>query len=68
MAASDFPLTLSVDYPEDANRLTTAFRALLAIPILIVSSLITASGAGLQVLAPLVMILFRQKYPRWLFE
>jgi hypothetical protein len=68
MAASDFPLTLSVDYPEDANRLTTSFRWLLDIPIFIVSLLITGSISGLQVLAPLVMILFRQKYPRWLYD
>jgi hypothetical protein len=68
MAAADFPLTLSVDYPEDANRLTTAFRWLVAIPVFIVSLLITGSNSGIQILAPLVMILFHQKYSRWLFE
>jgi hypothetical protein len=68
MAAADFPLTLSVDYPEDANRLTTAFRWLVAIPVFIVSLLITGSNSGIPILAPLVMILFHQKYSRWLFE
>ncbi|MCH7642746.1 MAG: DUF4389 domain-containing protein [Chloroflexi bacterium] len=68
MMDSGFPLQLRIDYPEEANRLTTLFRMFMAIPILIVASLITSSGAGLQIMAPLVMIVFRQKYPRWLFD
>ncbi|MBT3943177.1 MAG: DUF4389 domain-containing protein [Chloroflexi bacterium] len=66
--ASDFPLQLDIDYPEDSNRLTVLFRLILAIPILIVAALITASHSGIQTLAPAAMILFRQKYPRWLFD
>ena len=78
------PLRFSVDYPErDLNRLTTFFRLFVAIPILIVLSSV-AGGAwqwsydngrtaavaagGLLFFGPLLMILFRQKYPRWWFD
>src|SRR2546428_9711407 len=77
-----YPLQFSVDYPDrDLNRLTTGFRLIVAIPILIVAGsiggheesfgagkhawTIGAGVGGLLFLAPLLMILFRQKYPRW---
>jgi hypothetical protein len=79
-----YPVTFSVDYPErELNRLTTAFRLIVAIPILIVLAALGGEGAhygnqqswafgggagGLLFLAPLLMILFRQKYPRWWFD
>src|SRR5438445_4128785 len=80
-----YPVQFSVEYPDRGlNRLTTAFRLIVAIPILIVSASIGgqegnyASGnhgwriaggtSGLLFLAPLLMILFRQKYPRWWFD
>src|SRR5215472_7234768 len=66
------------------NRLTTFFRIFVAIPILIVLGTVAAgtyqtstrSGAtvviagvgGVLFLGPLIMILFRQKYPRWWFD
>ncbi|MCW3032535.1 MAG: hypothetical protein JWM60_880 [Solirubrobacterales bacterium] len=66
------------------NRLTTAFRIFTAIPILIVlgtiggfsarydasgsARTIAAGGTGLLFLPPLLLILFRQRYPRWWFE
>ncbi len=65
------------------NRLTVAFRIFVAIPILIVLGLISggstdwgstgssrgvAAAGGLLFLAPLLLILFRQKYPRWWFD
>ncbi len=75
---------LSVDYPErDLNRLTTFFRLFAAIPILIVLGSISgevwqwsteqgtdaaAAAGGLLFFGPLLMILFRQKYPRWWFD
>jgi hypothetical protein len=80
---NEYPLTLSVDYPDrDLNRLTTFFRAFMVIPIAIVlASLGGTSGgfaskgadttvalggtSGLLFLPPLLMILFRKKYPRW---
>jgi hypothetical protein len=79
-----YPVRFTVEYPDrDLNRLTTAFRIILAIPILIVAGTIDgetygaagehgwaigAGGGGLVILAPLLMILFRQKYPRWWFD
>jgi len=66
------------------NRLTSFFRIFVAIPILIVSGAVSggtwemsagdqrtttlAGAGGLLFLGPLLMILFRQKYPRWWFD
>jgi Domain of unknown function (DUF4389) len=72
-----YPLQLSVDYPDrDLNRLTTGFRIFTAIPILIVAALLSGGGhwtlavgaGGIVFLPTLLMILFRQKYPRWWFD
>jgi hypothetical protein len=65
-----------VDYPErPLNRLTTFFRLFVAIPIVIVLVLLEGSYAhaavtvsGLVVLPTVLMIVFRQKYPRWWFD
>jgi Domain of unknown function (DUF4389) len=75
----DYPMTYSVDYPDrELNRLSTFFRIFAAIPILIVLGavnasssgqvhqvLIYATGGGMLTLGPLLMILFRRKYPVW---
>src|SRR3989440_11899370 len=78
-----YPVQFSVDYPDrPLNRLTTAFRILMAVPILIVLEAVSGgrfvpAGGGREVvygaggvlfLGPLFMILFRQKYPRWWFD
>jgi len=80
-----YPVQFSVDYPDrDLDRLTTVFRILVAVPILIVLRLVSAAtyewsspsshhsaitvAGGLLFLGPLLMILFRQKYPRWWFD
>jgi hypothetical protein len=79
-----YPATLTIDYPDRSlNRLTTFFRIFTIIPIAIILSLVsggvwdlsTPSGwtwlyatGGILVLPPLLMILFRQKYPRWWFD
>src|SRR5438270_6184184 len=79
---SSYPVNLTVDYPDRAlNRLTTALRPLVAIPILIVLESVSGGhiasrggnvvtyGAGATLfLGPLLMIVFRQKYPRWWFD
>jgi len=72
----DHPVRFSVDYPDrDLDRLSTAFRIFTVIPIAIVLASIGGSGAGfamgvsgLLFLPPLLMILFREKYPRWWFD
>jgi hypothetical protein len=79
-----YPVRLEVDYPDrPLNRLTTAFRIFVAIPILILigtvsggtagatsgqhSETVVAAG-GLLFAGPLLMILFRARYPRWWWE
>jgi Domain of unknown function (DUF4389) len=79
-----YPVQLSIDYPDrPLNRLTSFFRIFTIIPIAIVlgtvsggswetsrsnTSLVVTSAGGLLFAAPLLMILFRQKYPRWWFD
>jgi hypothetical protein len=82
-AIESYPVGFSVDYPDRAlDRLTTALRIFTVIPIAIVLATISggygdsagggrafaAGGAGLLFLPPLLMIVFRQKYPRWWYE
>jgi len=83
MVAS-YPVQFNVDYPaRPLNRLTSALRIFAAIPILIVIALLPsetlhtsnqtaqntiAIGGGLVFLPTVLMILFRQKYPRWWFD
>jgi hypothetical protein len=68
----------------DLDRLTSALRIFTVIPIAIVLSSIegystrsgtaggvttvAVSGTGLLFLPPLLMLLFREKYPRWWFD
>ncbi|MDP9342930.1 MAG: DUF4389 domain-containing protein [Actinomycetota bacterium] len=85
MEQTAYPVQFSVDYPDrPLNRLTTAFRIFVAIPILIVlgsvsgstwqvysrrgGTFVLAGAGGLLFLGPLLMILFRRKYPRWWFD
>ena len=66
--ADMYPVQLDVEYTEDPrNRVTTLFRLILMIPIVILSILV-ALGAGILSFATLLMILFRKKYPRWWFD
>jgi hypothetical protein len=72
-----------VEYPErELDRLTTAFRIFMVIPIAIVLATLGgestayagdhwqagATFGGLVTFSPLLLILFRQKYPRWWFD
>jgi hypothetical protein len=81
---SNYPIRFSVDYPDrDLNRLTTFFRVFAAIPIVIVlgsvnggtwewsyerGEAVAVGAGGVLFFGPLLMILFRQKYPRWWFD
>ena len=81
---ASYPVRFSVDYPDrELDRVTTAFRLFTAIPILIVlgtvdggawqwgtrhGSAFAAGAGGLLFFGPLLMIVFRQKYPRWWFD
>jgi hypothetical protein len=86
MQQTTYQVQFSVDYPDrPLNRLTTAVRIFVAIPILIVlgsvsggswqwtsdgrnTDLVVAGAGGLLFFGPLLMIVFRQKYPRWWFD
>lgn len=82
-STTSYPASLSIDYPDrELNRLTTFFRLITMIPIVIVLSLLSSApssgererwtaqyAAGGILFLPLVlMLLFRQKYPRWWYD
>ena len=82
--ATGYPLEFDVEYPDrPLNRVSTAFRILWLIPIAIVLGLVShtqfsvssgdeyagfVTAGGLLIAGPGVMILFREKYPRWWFD
>lgn len=87
-----YGLTFDVDYPQRLSRWKTAFRLVLAVPILLLMSILVGTNrvegasatwgidpwtitvpdvsyfGGAIVLAPLIMIVVRRKYPRWWFD
>jgi len=78
---SGFPATLAIDYPDrELDRLTTVFRLFTVIPIAVILALLTrgtvhagaathvVGSGGIVFLATVLMLLFRQKYPRWWFD
>ena len=83
-AQTPFPATLQIDYPDrELNRLTTAFRIFTVIPIAVILGLVSGSTAqdtehdhkwivvgsgGVLFGATMLMLVFRQKYPRWWFD
>jgi len=90
--SQSYPVRLDIDYPQKLDRLTSFFRLIWAIPIVIILSLLSASasstvttvteagdtvsqvtnsGGGIAsglFLATMLMILFRERYPRWWFD
>ncbi len=87
MVERSYSARLDIDYPEQLDRLTTFFRVIWVIPILIILSLISATGnetvvtetgeeisrsgggiGGGLFLATMLMIVFRERYPRWWFD
>ena len=80
-----YPVQFSVEYPDrELNRLTTAFRLIVAIPIVIVLGALggeesswrsgdeewtlAAGTTGILFFAVLLMLVVRQKYPRWWYD
>ncbi len=78
---------LDVDYPETLDRISTAFRLIYLIPIVILLAVLSSNGsstwtneagetvtqtgggiAGGLFIATLLMIVIRQRYPRWWFD
>lgn len=81
---SSYPVSFDVDFPSrPLGRLSTAFRFIIAIPIVVILTMLSGSTfggdnndarntiviGGAAVFVPLVlMLVFRQKYPRWWFD
>jgi Domain of unknown function (DUF4389) len=79
-----YPAQLNIDFPDRGlDRVATFLRLVYVIPIAIVLSLVGASAfgasgdsgaqfgalaSGALVVPVLLMLLFRQKYPRWWFD
>lgn len=89
MATSNkkYPASLDIDYPKKLDRVSSFFRTLWSIPIMVIVVVLTSSGAdtymneagksasassggiaGALFGATLLMILFRQRYPKWWFD
>ncbi len=77
MPPADYPVRLTVDYFDGPrNRLTVFFRLFMLIPIYAVYALLVGASVRAGFIggtiglfgATSVMILFRQKYPRWWFD
>lgn len=79
-----YPVTLDIDYSDKSDRLTVFFRLILAIPIFIILGLVTGyeniddnttnavkwgvAAGGIIIVPTLLMILIRQKYPKWWYN
>lgn len=82
-----YPASLNISYPKKLDRVSSFFRILLSIPILIILAILTSSGGGMYVneagkvmlqngsgitgalfAATALMLLFRQRYPKWWFD
>ncbi len=87
MDNESYPASLEIKYQEKSDRITSFFRPLLAIPIILIVTLISSSSSTMLVTqngsevyvsggdvlmgiaaATALMIVFRQKYPKWWFN
>jgi hypothetical protein len=77
----NYAAKITIDYPDRSlNRTTSFFRIFMVIPIAIILGLLSshgipsknwvtdAAGAGVLFIPTILMILFRQKYPKWWFD
>ncbi len=74
-----YPVQFDVDYPEGSrDRFSVLVRVVFVIPILVLIGAVSGQSGGAQsfsstaggtlFIAPLLMIVFRKKYPRWWFD
>lgn len=82
ITADAYPADVQIEFPDrELNRTTTFFRAFTVIPIAIILSLVAGSyysgydsdvvvisGGGILFAPTALMIVFREKYPRWWFD
>jgi hypothetical protein len=76
----NYPAQLSIKYNNKSNRVTVFFRLFLVLPILIIFILLLGLlvqdndsnavqiGGGFLFFPIMLMIVFRQKYPKWWFD
>ncbi len=79
---SNYPVQFDVDFPSrPLDRISTFFRLVVALPIVVLFTMLSGEAfrnrdndnslviGGAAVFVPLVlMLVFRQKYPRWWFD
>ncbi|MBN1154312.1 DUF4389 domain-containing protein [candidate division KSB1 bacterium] len=78
-----YPVQFDIDYPRKSNRVTVFFRLFLAIPVVILLMLLISSTytttaenesslsttfLGIIFVPTVLMILVRQKYPKWWYD
>ena len=84
MSKTPYPATLDIDYSDKSDRLTAAFRIIHIIPIFIILGLVSGGesideertkavkwgieSGGILIIPTMLMILFRQKYPKWWYN
>lgn len=81
--SASHPVSLEIDYPDrKLNRVTTAFRIFMLVPVFIILALISGPGwagqgharlvflsaGGILFVPTLLALLFCRKYPRWWFD
>jgi hypothetical protein len=62
-----YPVSFDVVHPGRSNRKTVFFRLILSIPI-VVLLVALASASGFIFIPTLLMIVYKQKYPKWWFD
>ena len=71
-AQGGYPVRFDVDYQENHDRLSSFFRLFWSLPVLVVLCVLTSEvGGGLAgglAFATALLIIFRQRYPRWWFD
>lgn len=68
---TSYPVRYDIKYPNKVDRLSSFFRLLWVLPVLLICCLLTSSSSGAAAglfPATALMIVFRQKYPRWWFN
>lgn len=77
MASKDkYPVSFEIDYPDKLDRLSSFFRIIWSIPVLLLIGILSGDmssneGGGITVglfAATALMIVIRQKYPKWWFD
>lgn len=71
-SSNAYPVMFDIEYSQKHDRLSSFFRLIWALPILIILCLLTSEAgggvAGGLAAATALMIIFRQRYPRWWFS